>query len=749
MPISFDNRCVGRRRRAQIVGATLAFLLVAATGVCSTLTGRVADEQRNPLPYAPIAVSDSGDTQIVAVAHADSTGAFAFDRLDAGAYLIRVQYVGHDPFEQLITIDHSPKPLTIVLRSRSIRADDVVVTASRRPEATSATSASVAIVSGEEIRTRGVRSFDQALETAQGLQVYRSHGIATNTVSIRGSSDVLGGGVGNRVLLLLDGRPALIPASGGQTWSLLPLGMVDRIEVVKGAFSALYGSSAMGGVINLITRTPTAHPVSTMATHFGFYEKPPQWMSYRDGVSTFSGFTATHSASLGNADYLLMLSRDQSDGHRQSTDYDVWQAFGKVRHAFSPSRNVTALVGGGRSHAGYPHRWINTIEPLHIAPEKRNDRQNKYWWSIDLSARAVSDGSGILETGLYSYGNASETIQEPGIEESGHDSYRVGGRTQWQKQITVGFVQTFGADGSFDIVRSDSILYGNRDARNLAAFSLSALKLGPHARIDLGLRYDYSSLSDNQSETQFNPKLGLTVPVGETFTVRASIGRAFRSPSIAERFLVLEPAGGTEFASNDSLRAEKVISYELGISHNFAPILKLDVAGFVNDYNDWIYWRELPADPLTGAYRFQVANLLKVRMSGIDATMRLNPMAQFTLNLNYLYLLARDRTANRTDDLIPYRPRHTFSGQLVFTHGRLKTSIMTRARSAVEETVFAAYRYDAPGAFAVTDARVEFAFRSWITGGVDVRNLFNQQYEEMARYRLPGRSYAFTLALRK
>ncbi|MCB0627341.1 MAG: TonB-dependent receptor plug domain-containing protein, partial [Saprospiraceae bacterium] len=80
--------------------------------------------------------------------------------------------------------------------------------------------------------------------------------------SIRGASEVAGGGIGNRVLLLIDGRPALSPESGGALWNLVPLNSVERIEVVKGAYSSLYGSSAMGGVINVITHKPEAEPLT-------------------------------------------------------------------------------------------------------------------------------------------------------------------------------------------------------------------------------------------------------------------------------------------------------------------------------------------------------------------------------------------------------------------------------------------------------------------------------------------------------
>src|SRR5690606_6490425 len=94
------------------------------------------------------------------------------------------------------------------------------------------------------------------------------------SLSIRGSSEVAGGGIGNRVLLLLDGRPAITPESGGALWNLVPLGALERIEVIKGAYSSLFGSSAMGGIVNLITRLPDTVAHTDISISGGFYEPP-------------------------------------------------------------------------------------------------------------------------------------------------------------------------------------------------------------------------------------------------------------------------------------------------------------------------------------------------------------------------------------------------------------------------------------------------------------------------------------------
>jgi outer membrane cobalamin receptor len=726
--------------------ALLVFLVFAGIGSAAEIAGRVLNDRGSALPYSPVALFLPDSARPLTGTHARGDGSFVFSGLKPGRYTVRAQFVGHERWERSVDLVDRVN-LRVVMHSKAIKSDDMLVTASRRPQSTSSSSASVDIVTRSDMDSRNVHSVDKALESATGLQVFRSHGAATNSVSIRGSSDVLGGGVGNRVLLLIDGRPALIPATSGQAWSLLPLGAVERMEVVKGAFSALYGSNAMGGVVNLITSEPTPEPVTKLNGRYGFHEKPVKWMQYRDGIADFSGAKVTHSSRIGDTGYLVMASRDASDGHRQSSDYVVWQTFGKVTQYFSDGRQISGNAGFGRSRAGYPHRWKSIVEPLHIASAKLGDRQNKHWWNFDLTGKAVTSDGSIWDSGLYVYGNHNETIDVDREAPSLCGSTRYGARVEWQKALTGSWRQSFGADIVYDRVESDSLLYGDRTSRNISAFSLTQVTLGSHFRAELGVRYDCLWLPEIQAEHHLNPKLGIIVPLGPTFSLRASVGRAYRSPSIAERFLILEPGGGTLFEPNDSLRSEKMISYEIGFTHELNSYLRMDIAGFVNDYDQWIYWRELPRESGSLGDRFQVANLLKVRMTGVDMRMRIKPSEAFQITLNYLHLRALDRTDDRENDTLPYRPVHTFSGQVEFSHGGLHTTVNVRGRSQVEETVFSAYQSDRPGGSVVTDLHLGYDISDWVNVGVEVDNAFNVQYEEMARYRMPGRTWAMTLRL--
>src|SRR3989449_10208737 len=123
----------------------------------------------------------------------------------------------------------------------------IVVTTAKRPQSLEDVVPSVALLSDSDIAKRAVNTIDEAVDKAPGVQ------FLSGQVNIRGSSGFVQG-LGRCVLLLVDGVPANQGDRGGISWDLLPVDDVERVEVVKRAGSALYGSSASGGVVNLSTR---------------------------------------------------------------------------------------------------------------------------------------------------------------------------------------------------------------------------------------------------------------------------------------------------------------------------------------------------------------------------------------------------------------------------------------------------------------------------------------------------------------
>ena len=225
----------------------LLFLILtvapAARAQTAVVYGTVEDELGHPVPGAHVVLEN---TTVGAVAAMDGT--YTIESVPPGPQTLVASAVGFRRTTRSVVAEPGARlGVDFVLEEILLESGEVVVTALRRPEVTALVPVSVSVVTNEDLQDRNVLALDDALRYTPGVQM------AENQVNIRGSSG-FSYNVGSRVLLLVDGVPMLGPETGGVPFDALPLPQVARIEVVKGPGSALYGSGALGGVINVITR---------------------------------------------------------------------------------------------------------------------------------------------------------------------------------------------------------------------------------------------------------------------------------------------------------------------------------------------------------------------------------------------------------------------------------------------------------------------------------------------------------------
>lgn len=201
-----------------------------------TMTGKVMDaESGEGLSYVNITFKDGTLFNTTS----DLAGDFHIKGLTEPYYQVVFSMIG---FQTVIldSIRPGTEPLMIKMVPESYLTREVVVSASRKSQSINLAPASVGLVTRKQILQSGTNSFDDAFDNINGITVTRSSNANVQSFSIRGASEVAGGGIGNRVLLLLDGRPAITPESGGALWNLVPLGAIERVEVIKGAYSSLW-----------------------------------------------------------------------------------------------------------------------------------------------------------------------------------------------------------------------------------------------------------------------------------------------------------------------------------------------------------------------------------------------------------------------------------------------------------------------------------------------------------------------------
>lgn len=723
------------------------------------ISGSVVDAQtREPVVNCNVMLDDLSLGVLT-----DSSGRFVIRFIPPGTYRLVVADVFHQKYVEDGVIIEVGKLVsrTILLEPAVLETGPIVVTATRRGQTAKMAPASVTTITSRDIDRRQRTTFDQTIESSPGVFAFRSTPISVQSMSIRGSSDVAGGGIGNRVLLLVDGRPALTSDSGGAFWSLVPTNFIDRIEVVKGAFSSLYGSTAMGGVVNVITRRPDYRAALQVDVKAGFFEAPPEAIQYTGETPMQSEIQVSYSGAGKRTSYVVSGSRKQSQGHAESTSYEFYDLFTKMLFDLEYNRNLELTLGGGRSQNDYPHTWLSSDEPLQVRPEYTDDQQQKRYLSADLLYWAIPRQSLKYSSRFYYYRHSQMSffneddpnLSLPGNEPFGTktdvDGNKIGNITQLDLYMSDRHYLIVGGDVQIDVVESspDTVMYGDHQVNNFAVFAQDEIDLTGTMTATIGARYDWNHLAGRSTLEQFSPKLALVYSPVSRVSLRALYGRAFRAPTIAERFFQKELGGGIDFVPNPELTAERMnVSLEGGLQWRPRDALMLDAAVFRYEYDDLIYWENISDEVGVGYPLYQVRNLSSALMQGVELSAESHFRESVTVSANYTYLDARDRSPDRTDDRLAYRPEHSLNLALDTSWLRYFFHIDARYRSGIDEVFL--YPLQAPAAFWVTNANLRYQATRQLFVSVTVNNLLDGQYEELARYRMPGRNWIFGLSLR-
>jgi len=288
------------------------------------LKGQVIDSKtKEPLPGVNIIFKGTTLGTIT-----DTEGNFSLGNIPIGSYSILVSMMGYKPgiFENTRIRVQQTTELNVELEQTFLQAPDVIVTASKSIQRVQDSPVSVAVISDLEIKQKNSVTIQDALRFSPGLYM------TDDQLNIRGSTGY-NKGAGSRVLVLLDGVPAIAGDTGGINWDALSPTEIARIEVVKGAGSALYGSNALGGVVNLITRDPSPTPVTRSRISWGYYDDPfySSW-KFTNRLLQFNAMDVSHSRKVGKLGMLLSVGRKTSTGYVENGHYKIWNAWYNHRY---------------------------------------------------------------------------------------------------------------------------------------------------------------------------------------------------------------------------------------------------------------------------------------------------------------------------------------------------------------------------------------------------------------------------------
>lgn len=460
----------------------------------------------------------------------------------------------------------------LVAQQVPARLDTVVVVASRTRGGDE--TRSVDVITRDQIARSSARTVVDALSQAMGVDVY-GRSSAQADVSIRGSSP-------EQTVILVDGvRMTDIQSAHYALDLAVPLESVERIEILRGAGSALYGPDAIGGVINIVTRRTAGANLQARTGSFGMV-----------GGSAITGSRAGTASIVSSADY------EKSDGHRPGTDYRDGQ--GRV--------SLLAPVAGGSLQANLAAGVRDFGAADFYAPYNSIERTVTTTldsrWDSDLGPISLSvDGNTRRHQDHYVL-----VRDNPALYENRHESWQTGGEVV-ARAVAGPARLALGAEGVHDQL-SSARLGGRREWRTGAFVETSAG--APEAVTGtIGLRGDRSSAYGSF----FSPSAGASARVTDWLRLRTSGAIGFRAPTWTERYYT-DPSN----QGDPNLRPEHFWTAEAG-ARATGGSMSVDVAAFTRHATDLIDWVKPVGAPSTAVW--QTANVGEATFRGIEGTISL------------------------------------------------------------------------------------------------------------------------------
>lgn len=719
------------------------WMLAVMAQAQSSITGRITDSQGDALAGARITATAEDKT--VSHTGSDNAGRFRL-ALPPGAYELRVTANGFSRFSQLLTVGASPVELNLQLEPASL-AETVTVTPARAAVRVNETPASVSLLDAQDVSQAAAQTTDDLLRQVIGFSLFRrTSSLVANPTTQGVSLRAAGASGASRTLVLQDGVPLNDAFGGWVYWDRVPRTAIERIEVVRGGASDLYGSDATSGVINVLTRPPAARHVKLEASYgtrdtgeLSFFASE-KWKGLGVAVSgealRTAGYFLLAPEIRGTADtraaskHRALTLRLQHDFNEHSYVFARGTLFDEDREngtqlQFNNTANESLAVGG-RIQTGDGSLWELTLF----------GNQQRYHQSF--TAVAANRNSETLSRLQF------VPARDAGL------SFNWS-RLSWGKHLFVGGVDVRGVRGT-----SDEIVYANNRAtsfvsaggrqRRAGGFAQGIFQLTSRLSLTASGRYDNwlnsaaaavtrtlatGAVSPRffapRSEAAFSPRLALSYSVHEGVSLHAAAYRAFRAPTLNELYRSFR-VGDTLTQSNEKLTAERLTGGEAGVTVATVQRARLRLTGFWAETRDPIANFTLSVTPtlITRERR----NLGRIRSRGIEAEAEFNLARHWQFSAGYFLADATVRQAPQDARLVglwlPQVARHQFTLQTAYTNPRFAT-VAVQFRALGKQ--FDDDQNLLPlGSYAVLDATVARRLGRWVEVFLAAQNLLNERF---------------------
>ena len=684
-------------------------------------------------------------------------GEYALENINAGMYVIEFSFIGYTTHKENVTLKNNETlNLDIQLQEESSIIDVVVISAGKFEQKLEEVTVSMDVIKPTLLESKNSVNMENLMNQAPGVS------IVDGQANIRGGSG-WSYNTGSRVLVMIDDMPFLSGERGTVEWDMIPMENISQIEVIKGASSALFGSSALNGVINIRTEYPKDKPKTVISIFQGFYDEPRRESLHWWGNSPqyFSGISFSHAQNIDNVglvfggnifnDFGYQKGVENRRGRFNFNTVCNWKKVQGLSHGvngnFMYSHNDDALMYTNDSlgyipldedPANYTQMMIN-IDPYLTYINPLNNTKHSLKMRVFRDDYNPNGGKPAYSNVFYSDYQFQKTWDNINADflpfEINH------------------FVSTSGATRN-KVYAHDDDVYGEHTVFNYSLYSQADAKIEDKLNLSAGIRWEYFDFS---GETMSTPLLrtGISYQLFEGTFLRSSFGSGFRYPSIVERY-VTTSSGPVYVYPNPDLKPEAGWSGEIGIKQgimidNWKGFI--DVAGFIMEYDDMIeftFGRWDPGntnpDSLLGL-GFKCVNIGEARVSGVEFSvggngqigeMELSILGSYTyinpiiLNPNDVYYsYVNDgviQEVNYTDiesnggassdtgpngNLLKYRNQHLLKFDIQADTKHMSFGISARYNSFMQNVdgIFESNVFNGPSAlidFGITDSRERF-----------------------------------------
>jgi outer membrane receptor protein involved in Fe transport len=621
------------------------------------LEGRISDAETGlPIPFANIVVDKS-----TTGTSSDIDGRFSLSIPAATAVILKISSVEHIPLIESVQVEaNSSKKMDFKLKPFVRTLGEMMVKSEGKYEKRlEELTVSMEVVRPALIENKNTTTVSQILSQVPGVN------IVDEEPQIRSGSG-FSFGAGSRVMVLVDDMPILSGDAGRASWSFVPTETIEQIEVIKGASSVLYGSSALNGAIHVRTTYPGAKPSTRIQTYAGIYDLPANrdWTTATPPMQ--AGISATHLQQFGQFDLVVGMNAQAENGWSgppsvaaalaagDTTGTEPGQYGNRLRTHLNTRYRFKSIPGlsiglnstllFSRSSSGFIYE--NGAEGFYRFSAGSVTRTIQQQVAVDpyVSYVGKRGSSHNLRTRFYHLNNDNDNNQANANQvlftEYQYQKRFIDAEEQsvWLKDLSLtgGLMlnQVFASSQIF----AGNVNQGDNRQTNLAAYAQVENKFFRRRLSAVaGVRVEHFRLGKIQ-ETKPVFRGGLSFKMAEHTFMRASVGQGFRFPTIAERF-VETVVGGAPIIPSANLKPETSISYELGIKQGFRLGKSfnglIDVAGYWQDYEDYIEFTAIlvNSDP---PLAFTSVNIGPVRMYGIDASVTTSGKLSPNVTLNIL-----------------------------------------------------------------------------------------------------------------